>query len=62
MAGKPGMLPFIPLTLFYVGEESHIAKRLTVPALVDSGATVNVLPRDIGGSVLGWIGTSNGKF
>lgn len=42
------MLPFISLTLFYVGEEPHIANRLTVPALVDSGATVNVLPRDIG--------------
>ncbi len=48
MTGKPGMLPFIPLTLFYVGDDPRIAHRLTVPALVDSGATVNVLPRDIG--------------
>ncbi len=48
MTGKSGMLPFIPLTLFYVGDDPRIANRLTVPALVDSGATVNVLPRDIG--------------
>jgi hypothetical protein len=46
--GKAGMLPFISLTLDYVDEEQLQVKRLDVPALVDSGATVNVLPRDIG--------------
>ena len=48
MAGIPGMLPFIPLTLLHTGDGVHITARMTVPALVDSGATVNVLPRDIG--------------
>lgn len=48
MAGIPGMLPFIPLTLLYTGDGIHITHRVTVPALVDSGATVNVLPRDVG--------------
>lgn len=46
--GKPGTLPFIELTLYYVGDDPHLANRLTVPAVVDSGATVNVLPRDVG--------------
>lgn len=48
MAGVPGMLPFIPLTLLHTEDGIHIIRRLTVPALVDSGSTVNVLPRDIG--------------
>lgn len=48
MAGIPGMLPFIPLTLLHTRDGVHITARITVPALVDSGATVNVLPRDIG--------------
>lgn len=46
--GKPGTLPFIELTLYYVGDDPNLANRLTVPAVVDSGATVNVLPRDVG--------------
>lgn len=48
MAGISGMLPFIPLTLLQTGDGVHITARMTVPALVDSGATVNVLPRDVG--------------
>ncbi len=48
MAGIPGMLPFIPMTLLHTSDGVHITARITVPALVDSGATVNVLPRDIG--------------
>ena len=46
--GQAGMLPLISLTLDYVDEEHFQVKRVEVPALVDSGATVNVLPRDIG--------------
>lgn len=48
MIGRAGVLPFIPLTLYYTHNGIHITKQVTVPALVDSGSTVNVLPRDIG--------------
>ena len=48
MTGKPGVLPFIPLTLYFTHDGIHITKHVTVPALIDSGSTVNVLPRDIG--------------
>lgn len=43
--GFPGLqsgLPYLPLTLI------HHEHTVTSPALVDSGATVNVLPHDIG--------------
>ena len=40
-AGRGG-LPFLPITLL------HGDQRLEVSALVDSGATVNVLPHDVG--------------
>ena len=53
MPGKPGMLPFVPLTLLETPDGVHITGRLKVPALVDSGSTVNVLPRDIG-ERFGW--------
>ena len=47
-AGVPGMLPFVTATFLRTNAFQHIAARLTLPALVDSGATVNVLPFDIG--------------
>lgn len=40
--GGKGGLPFVPVTLL------HEDQRIQVPALVDSGATVNVLPYDVG--------------
>ena len=40
--GGKGGLPFVPVTLL------HGDQRTQVPALVDSGATVNVLPYDVG--------------
>ncbi len=47
-AGVPGYLPFVPTTLLRTNNFQRITHRLTLPALVDSGATVNVLPYDIG--------------
>jgi hypothetical protein len=47
LTGKPGLLPFLEVTLYYADDSRHI-KELTVPAVVDSGSTVNVLPCDIG--------------
>jgi hypothetical protein len=47
-SGQAGMLPFVSLTLDYVDEEQLQVKRVEITALVDSGATVSVLPRDIG--------------
>lgn len=47
-AGIPGMLPFIPITILRTDALNRIDLRVKVPALVDSGSTVNVLPYDIG--------------
>lgn len=47
-AGVPGMLPFVTATFLRMNAFQRIAARLTIPALVDSGSTVNVLPFDIG--------------
>jgi hypothetical protein len=58
MTGKPGVLPFIPLTLYYTHDGIHITKQVTVPALVDSGSTVMFfLVILVNG--LGWIGMSS---
>lgn len=48
LTGAPEGLPFIELTLYYIGNDPRLRKTLTVPALVDSGSTVNALPRDVG--------------
>ena len=42
------MRPFVPMTLLRTTDAVHIDSRLTVPALVDFGSTINVLPYDIG--------------
>jgi len=47
-AGIPGLLPFIPIIILRTNNLNRIDLRVKVPALVDSGSTVNVLPYDIG--------------
>ena len=42
MAGSAGRLPFLPLTLALRGRE------VAESGLVDSGATINVMPYDVG--------------
>jgi hypothetical protein len=51
MAGIPGMLPFVSATLLRINTAQSITHRRTLPVLVDSGSTVNVLPFDIGESL-----------
>ena len=41
-AGEAGFLPYLPLTLSYQGQTA------TVAGLVDTGATLNVLPYSLG--------------
>lgn len=40
--GEAGLLPFLPITL------THQSHTITAPGLVDTGATVNVLPYALG--------------
>jgi hypothetical protein len=46
--GKSGSMPFVPVRLYYASDERHLTEPVLVPALVDSGAAVNVIPRDVG--------------
>jgi hypothetical protein len=45
---KSATMPFVPLRLYYAIDEVHVTEPIIVPALVDSGSAVNVLPRDVG--------------